>query len=222
MGYTTPTLVQYEIRAENLFATDTVPSLAAVTSWIEEESAQIDQEAGTHFGSLTSTEILDWDMSEPLQDALYLKHTPIISVSSFEYNPERIHSDDYSTSWTTKTEDEDFTIYKEKGRIDILYPRFKPVSGQKRFRIVYTHGNSTTPPVVQKLATKAVALRVLQSLLQSNINEGNSGGSIQVGSIRIVEPADFGVRSFESLKKDINDLKSKLIEGSVVFRYNDY
>lgn len=222
MGYTTATLVQYELRAENIFSTNTVPSLAAVESWIDEESAQIDQEAGASFGSLTSTETLDWDLSEPLQDALYLKHTPIISIDNFEYNPERISSDDYSTAWTSKTEDEHFTTYKEKGRIDILYPKFKPLAGQKRFRITYTHGNATTPPVVQKLATKSVALRVLDSLLNSKVEGGETGGSIGVGSISIVEPTDYGIGGLRRLKEDIQDLKTKLLEGVVVFRYGNY
>ena len=223
MGYTTPKLVEYELRAEESFADFTVPSLNAVTSWIEEESKQIDAEAGTSFEELTSTEIIDYEGDDDsLPESLYTIHSPIIEVTKLEYNPYRLGSDEYSTGWEEKTEDEHFTVYKKRGRIDILYPQFKPSEGKKRFRVVYKHGYSTTPALVQKIATKAVALRVINSLLNQKIEDGETGGTVGVGGISIVDPTDYGVKGYESLQESLNVLKDKLLSGAVVYRYGNY
>lgn len=60
--------------------------------------------------------------------------------------------------------------------------------------------------------------RVLSTLINNNINEGNDGGSISVGSINIVEPESYGVNSYKQLLADIEAGKSKLISGFGVFR----
>jgi hypothetical protein len=91
--------------------------------------------------------------------------------------------------------------------------------GKKRFKIIYTAGAESTPKVVQKLCTKLVAERVLSSLIFDNVNTGNDGGSISVGSISIVEPASYGVSSYKQLKSDIDKLKEDITGGFGVYRY---
>jgi hypothetical protein len=55
--------------------------------------------------------------------------------------------------------------------------------------------------------------------LNANINEGNDGGSISVGSISITEPASYGVQNYRRLKDDIATLKKELTERTGVYRY---
>src|SRR6056297_2111808 len=178
MAYTTADLIQSELRASEAFSSTTIPSLSDVTSWIEEESSQIDFDLGYSLAPTEYEEVYDYNMDE---DALYTTVAPIITVDTLQYNPYQIGMSEYSTGWVTKVEDTDYTVYKNKGKIVPILTNFAPSDGAKRFKVNYTAGYSVTPPVIQKLATKMVSLRALNSLIASNVNDRNDGGSISVG-----------------------------------------
>lgn len=219
MGYTTATLIEAELRASTAFSATTLPTLSQVTTWIEEESADIDNELGYSIASTQYDEYYDFDSNH---DTLFTAVAPIISVDTLLYATAPITSSDYSTSWETKTQGTHFYVKKDRGEILPIWSQWQPKSGEQRIRLIYTAGYATTPAVYQKLATKMVAARVLDSLIYNNVNDRNDGGSISVGSISIVEPGNYGVTSYERLLTDISDLKKKVTEGFGVHRYGYY
>lgn len=214
MSYTTTQFVQEELRATAPFSNSTVPSLQSVQRWIDEESIRFDTIAGTVASLTTYTEYIDYEGS----DIILLKNSPIVSVSSISYNTNPIGSS-LGVAWETKTAETDYTVYEGKGKILLLPLNFSPTVGAKRFKIVYSAGYSSTPKDVQALVTKMVALRVLDTLIHSNINESNDGGEVSVGSIRIVEPGSYGVNSYMKLKTDIELMTNQITNGSSVYRY---
>jgi hypothetical protein len=218
MAYTTPTLVEAELRAASAFSATTLPSLSQVTTWIEEESADIDNELGYTLASTQYDATIDYDGA----DYIYLKVTPVITVDTLLYNTSSIGSTDYSTSWEEKTEDTHFYTKKGKGMIAPIFKTWTPTPKPQGMRIIYTAGYTTTPAIVQKLATKMVTERVLTTLLSQNVNDRNDGGSISVGSINIVEPTSYGVGTYKQLKSDISDLYSRVVKDFGVARYYDY
>ncbi len=219
MGYTTAELIQSELRASEAFASTTVPSLTDVTTWIEEESAQIDDDLGYSLAATQYDELYDYTSNE---NSIYTKVSPVISVDTLSYNSYQLGTSDYSTGWTDKVEDTDFTVYLNKGKIDFLTSNFSPQDGAKKIRLIYTAGYTSTPLVVQKLATKMTSLRILNTLISSNVNDRNDGGSISVGSISIVEPVSYGVSSYKTLQDDVKELQDKVLEGFGVMRYGAY
>jgi len=213
--YTTADLISYEIRAASTFSATTLPSLSTITTWIEEESDYIDTELGNTANSQTvATAYIDYEGD----DILLLRNAPVISITSFQYAQTELGNSGYP-NYKDLVEDTDYILYPEQGKIEFLYQNFNPLIGKKRFKIIYTAGAESTPKVVQKLCTKLVAERVLSSLIFDNVNTGNDGGSISVGSISIVEPASYGVSSYKQLKSDIDKLKEDITGGFGVYRY---
>jgi hypothetical protein len=212
--YTTANLVQSELRSTVPFDSSTIPSLQDINSWIDQESALIDHDAGMSFASTTCTSVFDYNGV----DYLILKASPVISVSSVLYATSELGKSDYGTSWVTKTEDLDYTMYNNEGTVYIL-SNWNPQVGAKRIKVIYESGYEDTPKEIELLATKKVALRVLKTLIHSNVNEGNDGGSISVGSIMIVEPAGISVNTVKELSNDIKELESKLTTGFGIYRF---
>lgn len=210
--YTTPELVQAELRTTTAFSSSTNPSLATVNIWINEISRMIDNISGTNYGSTQYTEYFDYDGADRIQ----VRNSPIISVSSLLENTS---SAGETETWVERVSGTDFLIYNNRGEILVVPSKWSPKNGYKNIKIIYTAGYSSIPAIVQMLATKMVTDRVLSTLISSNINEGNDGGSISVGSISITEPASYGVTSYKQLKTNIQDLKKELITGFVVLRY---
>ena len=213
--YTSLTNVQNELRATTAFSSSTSPTNTAVSRWIEEASDTINHLAGDVFGVTSYDEYIDYNS----EDTILVKHSPIISVSSITYATVDVGLSGRSSSWVTKTEDTDYLVYTDRGTIDIIWANWQPSDGKKRIRVQYTGGYAEVPPRIQELCTKMVALRALDTLMASNVNSGNSGGSVSVGSISIVEPADFGIGSYKKLRDDIEMLKKEVVSGFGIHRY---
>jgi hypothetical protein len=165
-------------------------------------------------GSTSATAYIDYDS----QSDILLRNTPVISITSLEYAQSEPGYSNYP-NYKTLTENTYYVLYPEEGRIALIFNNFSPAVGKKRFRVIYTAGSSTVSPLIRKLCTKLVAERVLSSLIFSNVNEGNDGGSISVGSISIIEPASYGVASYKQLKTDIDKLWDSVTNGFGVYRY---
>jgi hypothetical protein len=214
-SYTTAALVEAELRTDAAFSGSTSPTLTQVTSWITEESAYIDHITADEYTQTTTTdEWLDYDGG----DFLYLRHSPVISVSSLSYNKNDLGSS-LGEDFEVKTAGTDYILEGKSGLILLPFTSFNPHTGKRRFKVTYVHGFSSTPSTVQKLATKLVVDRVLSSLLNQNVNEGTDGGSISVGSVSIVEPGAYGVGNYRRLKEDIEMLKKELAVRTGVYRY---
>lgn len=214
MTYTTKELVQAELRAESPFSSSTYPTDAEVDQWIVENDSHIDKIAGRTFASTQYVETLDYDG----EDVITLENAPVISIDTFNYATFALGHASYPT-FVAKTEDTHFTVYEDRGEVEILSSNFTPNSGKKRFEITYTAGYTTPPAYISMLAAKMVAKRVIDSVLQKDTNEKQSGKSISVGSISIVKPSDFGVNQYRDLKAGIEDLKLELVKGKLNYRY---
>lgn len=216
MTYTTASLVEAELVASTSFSTSTTPTLAQVETWIGETDSYIEQLAGKSYASTQYTELIDYDGEE----TIYLSRGPIISIDTFNYSAEPLGSDSYP-DWTAKTEDTHFYV-NEKGEIKLIFKQFRPLPGDQRMSITYTAGSATTPGYVQMLATKLVAKRVIDTILQKDVKDKESGKSISVGSINIVKPSSFGVNQYSQIKSDIEMLKNELLRGEGVYKYTNY
>ncbi len=214
MSYTTTQYVQEELRATVPFSNSTIPSLQSVQRWIEDASDEIDGMRGFVASETAHTTYIDYSNEEFINT----EHFPIISVTSLSENTNSLGSD-LGEGWVAKTENTHFFVNSEKGQLEINTLRWNPLAGKRRLKAIYTSGYTTVEPSIRSLATKMVAYQVLNTLISSNIEEGNTGGSVSVGSINIVEPADYGVRSFSKLGMDIETLKSDLSKSTGVYRY---
>lgn len=215
MAYTTASLIEAELRATSVFDTTTNPTLASVTEWIAETDSYIDGVASRVYDVATYTDIFHYNG----EYYLFLKNTPLSSVTTVEYNSAARGE---APSWATLTLNTHYLVDDSKAVIMLVFgtgTTFAPRAGFNRFRVTYDSGYSTIPKNIQMLATKLVAERVLSSLITKNVNERNDGGSISVGDISIVEPASYGVNSYKQLKTDIKELERKVQGGFKVYRY---
>ncbi len=211
--YTTPALVKSELRATQDFSATTIPTKTTIDTWISEESAYINFKSGQTFGSNSYTEVLDYNG----EDRLLLEHAPIISVTSVLYSTSPLGTSTYGLS-ETQVDGVDYTTYDKSGEIVILPSGWNPSIGRKRIEVTYTAGNETTPLHIQKLATKLIAKRAIDTLMEKDIHEKASGKSISVGSVSIVKPANFGVESYKNLIVDIGQLTKEIVGGTGVYR----
>lgn len=217
MAYTTLENVQAEVRADAPFSSETFPSDTDVLRWISEADAYIDFLAGRSFEEATHVELINYDAEERIQ----LKHAPVLSITTFKYSTVPLGDATYP-AWETKTNGTHYSVYEDRGEIEILSRNWSPASGNKRIEVTYTSGYETIPAYVQMLSTKLVAARVIDTTIAKDLNEKQSGKSISVGSISIVKSASFGVQSYVKLKGDIEELKAKIVEGTGTYRYNNY
>jgi len=169
--------------------------------------------ANTEYGSQSVTD----EFYHYYGGALAPRNTPLQSVSQVEYNNGDIESPDYEVL----TEDEDYTVILERSQIHFI-EGFSPKHGLKRFKLDYTYGYNSVPSRVKMLATKMVAKRVLDSLLSSDVNQDDAGIDVQVGSIQVKKPSDYGVENYKQLKMEIEKLKEDVVGGATTFRTNVY
>ena len=216
-SYTSASLVEAEIRASASFSADSTPTLQQLNNWIDEESRIIELRTGTIFGytAVTST-YFDYDGAEVFR----LPNSPIISMDSFEYN---LYSNNTTPSWVTLEEgfDKNFLLYEDEGEVEFISGsssthQVSPKSGRKKFRVGYTYGYEETPLEIQRLASLAVSKRVVMSLLNTQAN--TQGGNIQVGTISVTDPSNYGVGWFTQVNTEMNDIYSSIGQDLKVFR----
>lgn len=210
MDYTTVALVEEELRAEIPFSTSTLPTLATVSNWIAQVSSRINEIGSREYGNDTQTEYFDYEG----EDIIILNNTTFVNDSSLivSYNSSSVGEEPSYTALDLYT---DYLVYPKSGEIKLINSTIS--DGDKRIKIDYEISD-TVPGWVEELATKMITERVLSSLINSNVNEGNDGGSISVGSISIVEPESYGVASFTKLKADIKELEKQLVSGVIIMR----
>jgi len=211
-AYTTAALVMAELSTSVAFGTGTVPTADQIATWIAEESDTIDQLSGRIYTNTAYTDTIDYQGEETIA----LSHAPVLTVTSVLYSTSALGTSTYALS-DTKTADTDYTVYLDEGELVIL-PNWAPTDGRKRIQVNYTAGYSTTPLPIQKLATKKVAKRTVDTIMEKSVKEQTSGKSISVGSVSVVKAADFGVSQYTTLKSDINELENQLINGTSVYR----
>jgi hypothetical protein len=213
MNYTTLENIRAEIRANRGFSSNTIPDSSTVLRWISEAESQIDFKAQRTYKPTTKIDLIDYDGSQKI----ILKHSPIIDIITFEYNTSNLGE---TENWETKIAGEDFLLYADSGEILIILKKFKPKIGNQNIRITYQSGFTDIPTTVKLLATKMVALRVLDTLLMQSTGDGKTEPErIRIGAVQIIEPASISVSSYSQTKEDIIELKRELVGGFGVYRY---
>lgn len=217
MAYTTTELVQSELLANIAFSSSTIPTSSTVTTWISEVEAEINLYAGRSFEALAKTEYIDYNGDS----FILLSSAPVNSISGATYFNQAYGSTNWESDVLSLTEGTHYALNKNQGIVEFLTNNFSPKEGLRRFYFSYTAGG-TLPLYIQALATKKVALRVIDATIANDIKEKQSGKSISVGSISIVKPANYSIVSYTKLKNDIELLEKNLLVGTGVYRYGEY
>lgn len=209
--YTTTSLVQAEIRASTAFTSDTLPTLAQVTNWIQEVSREVEIVTGNIFAStVVSSEYQDYDGDSIIR----FNHYPIISVQKVEYNQGTNTTPDFIE--LTTGFGNDLLLYENEGELEFI--NTPKSEGKKRLRLSYTYGYASTPLEVQRVATLLAAKRVIMSLQNS---QGNSeGGDVQIGTIRVSEPSNYSANYIKNLDAEVNASVDNLLSKYKTFRLN--
>jgi len=208
MAYATITDIEGELllSAGSINSTS-LPSTNQVYSWIAQAEDRIDTKTGNQYKqTLETNKIYDWEGNDDL-----LRIDPFVSITTLEYNVATI---DTTPSWVTKTENTDFYTYPEEGEVRFATTNFNPASGHRKFRLTYLKGQSQTPPIVKEIAAKIVANRVVSATVNNQATE-QSGGSVQVGTIKIEDPTAFSVSAF---KQRDSEIKAFFNEDMGVFK----
>lgn len=214
MKYCTLQDVEAELRASENFTSSTVPTKTQVENWIEQESDRITVASNRVYGEEEVTNQLFDYFGE---DFLSFDQAPVTEVGSVEYNEGTVTD----TSFVSLTEGSDYILYEDRGQIKFV-GEFSPDRGEQRFRVSYTYGYESTPGRIRRLCSKLVAKRVLESLVSSNVENRNTGGTVSVGSIRIVEPEDYGIGSYRALREEAEKELMSLSSSVSTFRNNIY
>ena len=202
MTYTTEALVEAELGGFTVDAT-TNPTTTEMAVWITEANSEIELRTGEVFSSETvSSEVYDWNHDDNI---LRLKKPNILSITSLEYNSSNAG---ITPSWTSKTENTHFYVETDYGEVEIITGAFAPISGKRRFRVSYTHGHSSVPAQIQMLATKMVAKRVVDSVINSQASV--AGGAVSVGTLSVDDPSMFSPQVSKGLRDEIEHLLAKV------------
>lgn len=216
-SYTTADLVRSELKATDAFTSATDPTLAAVSNWIGEESRFIDSVTNSVFSEVTtSSEVHDYDGA----DVFRFPASPLTEITTVEYN---VNSSNTTPSWVTLQSGEGYNYleYLGEGEIEFISGtsathKLTPSPGRRKLRVTYKKGYTEVPGEIQKLATKLVAKRVIETLINSQAN--TEGGDIQVGTIRVSDPSIFSVNYIKQMKQDIKDYLKDIGQDFTVFR----
>ena len=214
MAYTNIDLIEAELNltSGSLTASST-PSSTDVTSWISEAESIINLQTGNVYGStLESSVVFDWDN---VGDYIF-RVKPFVSITSLEYSEEVAGT---TPVWTAKTEDTDFYTYKEEGEIEFITGNFVPVSGKKRFRLSYTVGTDSVPANVQRAATMMTANRLVGAVTANQAYE-QSGGSVQVGTIKIDDPSSFSLNAYRAREDMVRQFMKEGVGTFKAYRIN--
>ena len=197
-GYTTETLIESYLG--ETFDGTTVPNSTDIATFIGWSEKQIDDETGTSFTSVTSTdEILDSDGSQRFR----LPKRPVISVAAFTVDENGLGA--ASTNWVARTEGRtstaDFVILENEG---VLYFHSDtPPQGIQNIKTTYAYGYSAIPKDVEKLATLLVTQEIINARLADN--SYSSQDTIRVGPIMISKSGGQVSLSLIEFNRQIDD-----------------
>lgn len=216
--YTTASLVEADIRASEAFSSSTLPTLAQVNEWIDEESRTVELITGQIFSSvLTESVYLDYDGG----DVLRLPYNNV-QLLTLRYN--NASSPKVTPSWITLEEGfgYNYLLYGAEGEVEFIHGNnatniLTPLEGSKRFCVDITHGYTTTPLEAQRLTTALVSKRVILTIINSQAN--SEGGDVSVGALSISDPSMFSINQIKNLNNEIKELKDNLRVGFNVFRH---
>ena len=198
MAYSSISLIEAELLlSSGSLSSSSVPTSTIVSSWLEEADSLINDKTGNVYASTAETSVeFDWEGNDNI-----LRVDPFSAVTSLWYSSE---AKGETPDWTLKTVNEDYFIHGEQGEIEINYNKFLPIKGKRRFMLSYTTGQATVPAKVRTIATKITANRIVSATVANQASE-QSGGSVQVGTIKIEDPTAFSVSAYKSRALEVKD-----------------
>ena len=185
MGYSAETDVE-ALLGTSIDGT-TTPTSTQVATFISWADNYIDTYTGKKYSATTVTdEIYE---SEPIRvflegdvwegsELLFLKHSPIISVTSLYRNT----GSDKSPTWSLLTLDTDFVIQDSIAGA-ILFVQNKPKPIKRAVKITYVYGKSAVPGAVAELSAVLVAIMCL--IAKGSSANAEDLGSIALGDLRV-------------------------------------
>ena len=196
MAYTDLTSIEQELRVSaGSINSTTSPTDTKVYDWIAQAEDKINTKTGNIYGQvLVSDKIYDWEGNSNI-----LRIPPFTTISSLSYSSENAGS---TPVWTVKTEDTDFYAYGEEGEVEFISGNFSPLIGKKRFKLTFFKGASKVPARVKQACAQIVANRVVSATVANQAAE-QSGGSVQVGTIKIEDPTAFSVGAYKQREAEV-------------------
>jgi len=216
ISYCSPADVEAELRADAAFGPGTTPSLVEVEQWIKDYSNVAEDLTGQTYDLRSVTEFYDYVKDE---DCVTLVGSPVQNITSFEYNTE---PKEETANYVALSTPEDYLLREKEGVVELHHKDNSFEEKSKAFRVSYSYGLDDVPSRVKLFVQKSVALSVLQSTLNSDVESGTAGGTTKIGSITIKKPSDYGAGNIRVLKEDIRMLRDELKNGFGVFRTGVY
>ena len=208
--HTTPGKVQELLGLKYGFENNTLPSLSAVTSWIQEVTAELNELTAHKYEEQVVTDILDYDGS----DFLLTKYAPISDVTVSINTASR----GQAPVWEELDLYKNYLIEEKKGKI--MLTNFSGLrltafrEGKQKFKVDYQAGMDEIPLWLTNLATRMVALKVMNSALNNRVINSEDASQIRVGQVQVIKPSDFGIGNYDVLKasvdKDLMDIANTI------------
>jgi len=207
----------------------TTPASTTVQVWIDEACDEIDRITKSSFESnVVTDQIISTDSDTGIisatsfdgtgaynqpapQDMIAIPNKKILTLTAAAYNTA---SDGETPVWVDLDLGYGSDCVLVGDNISILTPGLIIPRKKTGMKISYTHGNSSVPGFVQKMATRMVALDFINSGLSEEVSGG--GGSIRVGDIQITESGRFTQDYVESTQEWI-DLKLRQLGTNNVY-----
>ena len=162
-----------------------------VEKMIDRITSEIDNLTNSSFKSNTATNEYH-DGKGTRGDEYFLKKGPVISITSLSTTQNDEDTDSASITWDSLTEDDDFFVDYDTGKISITDSSYNP-DGRNRFKVTYTWGRSSVPKTIKRLAT-LMTIRELGKL--------NAIKSVIKGQ------SEFSNFSYKALDDEINSIIS--------------
>lgn len=153
---------------------DTKINPNTVNLMIEAATAEIEDKCNTVFYTATATDEYhdgkgDYDID------YFLENIPILSMTSLSTSQSDENIVDDSISWDSLTEDDEYTVDYDTGKVRILNSSYYPPDNiVRRLKATYTYGTSTTPYDIRKVCILMVSRDLMQSNAVKNWIEGRT------------------------------------------------
>lgn len=191
---------------QTTFNNTTTPTTADVEVFIEDASADLDDQTGRSWGENTEyQEHFEGEWMGRRQGTLYLKNKPVIKVHKLEYwDSNQWKGDTQEGPPGSSTTNFTYTVHKEDGRI-VLHSLM--MYGPDSYRVTYTWGYESPPRTVVRVTSEIAALKALMSLSANAQMSFNIFGV----AIRYAGGWEFGQQA-KMIQEDVNKGLSRLRE----------
>lgn len=202
--------------------TTSTPTVTIVNGWIQDASDEIDRVTKRIWSKDTVTSSAYEYMDHDGSNIIKLKHKPVISVESLEYESEGLGA--ATTAWSSctegRTDASEFVLYKDEGVIKFHTNSDGkwPIYGHQNIRVTYTYGYESTPRSVKRLCALLVAKRYILSVANKAGTE--EPGGMSVGTISASDPNSYMQNHLRFINDEIDRLWKNVVPKFKTFEIN--